>query len=189
MPLFSYVARNAQGEQVRGTVEAVSLQAARSSLQEMDLLCEELYEMPGNSPIPIDIPPLETHTPPMPLPKPPPTMGFRRPAPLPETLTEKPMAPLYFPLVDTLRFYAGWLFAWYFLIYVVGSYQELKDLPFRIEILEGLYLSPIVLSFTLGAFLYLLGSDIHRKLNRGVGKGLLLSIAGLALFIVYRLNI
>jgi hypothetical protein len=96
---------------------------------------------------------------------------------------------LYFPLVDTLRLYAGWLLAWYFLVYSIGSYQHFQDLPFEVPYLTGLFLSPLVLSFTLASYLFLLLTGIWIIFGRGVKNGLLLTAIGIVCFLLYRANV
>ena len=98
-------------------------------------------------------------------------------------------APVYFPLLETLRLYAGWLLAWYCLVYAVGSYQFLNDLPYRIPYAESLFLSPLVLSFTFAAYLFLLLSGIYRSTGRKRLVGFILFIAGVFLFLVYKVNV
>lgn len=79
--------------------------------------------------------------------------------------------------------------AWYSLVYALGSYQNTRPLPFRIPYAEGLFLSPLVLSFTLGAYLFLLLTAIWKALGRGIFKGLVLTTAGIAAFVLYRMNV
>jgi len=101
---------------------------------------------------------------------------------------EKSTAP-YFPLLETLRLYAGWLLAWYALVYIVGAYQFLKDLPFHIPYAESLFLSPLVLSFTFAAYVFLLLSSLYIATGRHKIFALLLCIGGIGLFVLYRSNI
>lgn len=181
VPSFSYVARNAQGERVQGKVQAISAQAARASLQEMSLLCEELTESiaiapPGPPPLPTPPPPPALHT-------------FQTPTVslVSASQTSEPIA--YYPLTNTLRLYAGWLLSWYVLIFALGSYQFLRPLPFEIPFMRSLFQSPLVISFALGAFLFLLLSDIHRKLHGGTLLGMMLTVLGLGIFVIYKINL
>lgn len=96
---------------------------------------------------------------------------------------------MYFPLIDTLRLYAGWLLAWYCLVYALGNYQYARALPFRIPYVEGLFLSPLVLSFTLAAYLFLLFSSIWKILGKGFVRGGVLAILGIGAFVLYRMNV
>jgi len=102
---------------------------------------------------------------------------------------KEPEARVYLPILETLRLYAGWLLAWYCLVYAVGSYQFLKETPFRIPYAESLFLSPLVISFTLSAFLFLLFTSLHKAVGGGKLKGLLFLALGIAAFILYRMNI
>ena len=95
----------------------------------------------------------------------------------------------YFPLLDTLRLYAGWLLAWYCLVFAVGSYQFTKDIPFHVPYAESLFLSPLVLSFTFAAYLFLLLSGIYTQTGRSKKIGLVLATVGVAVFILYKMNI
>lgn len=93
----------------------------------------------------------------------------------------------YYPLSDTLRLYAGWLLAWYFLIYAVGEYQLTRTLPFHVPLLSDLFFSPLILHFAAAAFLYLFLSSIHRLLGRRIIVGVLLTIIGLLLYGLFRM--
>ncbi len=95
----------------------------------------------------------------------------------------------YYPLVDTLRLYAGWLMAWYFVIYALGTYQFLRELPFKSDVLSQFFSSGLVLQFSSASFLFLLLSEIHSRLGRGIMKGILLTLAGLFFFALFRANI
>jgi len=95
----------------------------------------------------------------------------------------------YFPLLDTLRLYAGWLLAWYCLVYALGSYQHARPLPFRIPFVEGLFLSPLVLSFTWGAYLFLLLTGLWKATGKGIIKGLIVTVLGITGFVLYRMNV
>ena len=44
----------------------------------------------------------------------------------------------YLPLIDTLRLYAGWLLAWYGLVFAIGAYQYRGILPFHSELIASL---------------------------------------------------
>lgn len=95
----------------------------------------------------------------------------------------------YLPLFETMRLYAGWLLAWYALIYIIGAYQFTKNLPFRIPYAESLFLSPLVLSFTLAAFLFLILSNVYKLLGRNNVVGFLLLVIGIATLLLYRMNV
>lgn len=94
----------------------------------------------------------------------------------------------YFPLLETLRLYAGWLLAWYSLVYAVGSYQFTKDIPVHVPYAESLFLSPLVLSFTFAAYLFLLFTGIYTLMGRSKKIGIILSIVGIVVFLLYKMN-
>lgn len=176
---FTYIARTSEGVLERGSMEAATAEEAREILRKKHLFVEELQRA--------DAPPT--------------AVGFAG-APLPWTITEESSAPkaaseiilqepspLYVPLMDTLRLFAGWLLAWYGLIYLLGSYQYHGKLSTTIPFVEGLFRSGIVLRFTFGTFLFLLLTSIHRRLGGGVMKGLMMSTLFIALMIFFHLNI
>lgn len=94
----------------------------------------------------------------------------------------------YAPLVDTLRLYAGWLLAWYFAVFALGSYQFTRSLPVRISFIEELFLSPMMLGFACLCFLFLVLSRIHQATGKGVLKGIGLTVVGFVLFAVFFAN-
>jgi len=94
----------------------------------------------------------------------------------------------YHPLIDTLRLYAGWLFACLFIIYALGSYPLLNDASWTIGLLTEWINSPLILQVFFTTFLFLLLSSVHRAMNRGLWKGVLLTIAGFLLLVVFRAN-
>ncbi len=94
----------------------------------------------------------------------------------------------YYPLVDTFRLYAGWLLAWYFLIYALGSYQWLRHLPFQIPFLGDLFQSTLILDFACACFLFLLLTSLHRRMGRGWVLGILLTLVGFGLFAGFYAN-
>ena len=206
MPLFTYIATTDDGKVVRGTVRALSAQAARDSLKEMQLLAQELYETPEGKEVSVDTtaPMQAVPSAPSASPQPVPatqqaspwkvveersssSFDFSPPPPLGTTAPAKEHM-RYFPLIDTLRLYAGWLLSWYFLIFAFGSYDFTRDLPVKIPLVSGLFQSPIIISFALGAFLFLLLTEVHKKMGKGMGKGLVLAIVGVGVFVLYRMN-
>ena len=106
-----------------------------------------------------------------------------------EASSDHPSKEAYFPFLETLRLYAGWLLAWYALVYALGSYQFLKELPFRIPYAESLFLSPLVFSFTFAAYLFLLCTTLYIALHRNTYIGFFLFILGVGSFVLYRMNI
>ncbi len=115
--------------------------------------------------------------------------GPRRPATAKHLSASAPGEHItYFPLTDTLRLYAGWLLSWYFLIFAFGSYTYLRELPVQIPLVGGLFQSPVIISFAFGAFLFMLLTEFHRLLGRGKIKGVVLSLAWLGIFVLFRMN-
>lgn len=93
----------------------------------------------------------------------------------------------YAPLHETLRIFAGWLLAWYGLIYALGFLEHGGGLP-PIPFVHELFISPLVLQFTFGTFLLLALSNIHRWIGRGMLTGFVLAIVYVGLvagFVVY----
>lgn len=171
MPLFSYRATDATGATEQGTIDAVHADAARESLLEkgwtpidVSLLSAEPFSFVTPQPQQI---PIGTET-----------IPFASP-------TKK----IYFPIAATLRLYAGWLLAYYALVYAVGWYAHSRPLPFEIPYVESLFLSPLVLSFTFAAFLFLVFHTIKRSWGRELWKGIVLGVLGVGVFVVYRMNI
>ncbi|MDO8469219.1 MAG: hypothetical protein Q7S29_05690 [Candidatus Peribacter sp.] len=194
MPQFTYTAIQLDGQRVSGTIESFSLQAAHDALKQMHLVPEEIHESTASEqPLtPEQAEKLLSFTPPA-VPDETPEenpVSSEITTESPEVLSPKSESPSsYFPLLDTLRLYAGWLLAWYALVYALGSYQHSRPLPFRIPFVEGLFLSPLVLSFTLAAYLFLLLSGIWKATGKGIFKGLLATLIGVAGFVLYRMNV
>ncbi|MEK7218663.1 MAG: hypothetical protein AAB728_04325 [Patescibacteria group bacterium] len=94
----------------------------------------------------------------------------------------------YFPLMDTLRLYAGWLLAWYFVIYALAGYQVTRRLPFRIGLLEDFLASTLVAQISATLFLFLLFTSLHRAVRGGVLLGFLLGLVGVIGILLFGLN-
>lgn len=109
-----------------------------------------------------------------------------------ETIDRPPHKPSskhpYHPLLDTARLYAGWLLAWYGLVYLLGLYHIEGLLPFSVPFLQGIFLSSTVLSFAFATFLFLLLSGVW-KTYRGRGLASALTIAWIAAVYLYAANI
>lgn len=170
MSLYSYTALNAQKERTRGVVDAMSLQAARSALQETGLFVEEIHE--ATSLERESVKPWETEA----------VVDVQEPT------TPLPPIPSYYPFLDTLRLYVGWLLAWYVLVIALGAYQETKALPFTIPLVEGLWQSVLIIRAAFGVFLFLMFTSLHRFFGsrKWVGGGL--GLVGTFLFYVFLVN-
>lgn len=94
----------------------------------------------------------------------------------------------YEPLVDTFRLYAGWLLAWYFVIFALGSYQVERTLPVEWEVLSNLLHSTLLLRFSFALFLFLTLSALYRIGKSTTGKALILSLSGLILLGLFIAN-
>lgn len=190
MTRFSFIARNMKGDVVRDSLEAASTQDARAILVEKGLLVEDIHEdattpqptldaLSSTSSFPAWTT-VDDHA----------ASPTELKAPLKNNSSKDASSPsFYFPFLETLRLYAGWLMAWYLGIYALGYYQQSRGLPFALEYIENLYRSPLVLSFTLGAFLFLFFSNIHRVMGRGKLLGFILFAVGVGVFILYRKNV
>lgn len=110
------------------------------------------------------------------------------PPPLPRE--KQPAAsPAYQPLLETVRLYAGWLLAWYGLVFALGGYQATKGLPFKFPLVYGLAQSPLVLSFAFATFLFLLLSTLAKALRAGTGFAVALALVWAVGVYAYRVNL
>lgn len=214
--LFFYTARNTNDQLVRGTIEAISAQAARQALKEMDLTAEELHEatLQEKKAVSEGVADLsDVHkTPNLVLESDKEFAEDQVTQPVNEAPEEKDGKSVletsvqqratkkkptkakkktYYPFTETLGLYAGWLLAWYCIVYALGSYQYTREVSFHIPYIEALLppFSPVVLTFTLVAFLFLMLSSVHRAIGGGKPKGFILTVLGVAAFSLYRLNV
>lgn len=88
----------------------------------------------------------------------------------------KPVEPPYAPLLETARLYAGWLLAWYGVIFLLAGQHALGRLPLQWDWVNALAQSPLVLRFAFGTFLFLLFSSLHHALRGKTVLGTLLSL-------------
>ena len=182
MPLYSYKCRNIQGDMTEGTIESVDADSARDALRQLNLEPESVMLAPDQE--------IETavHTNWSPEPTPPSAVAEEVQTEEGDTdVHTEHMPNVYFPILETLRLYAGWVLAWYAFVYAIGFYQNTRNLPWTLPFVEGLALSPLVLSFTLAAFLFLVLTDVYGLVGRGFVKGSLLTLVGVTLFSVYRM--
>lgn len=121
-----------------------------------------------------------------------PTIGFttipeptRNPEPVQAPKTTEPRA--YHPLLATLRLYAGWLLAWYGLFVALGYYSIVRTLPSDIPFVQAFYYSPLIFSFIIGIFLFLLLSALHKAMNGRFPSGIVLTLLGIGLFVGVRM--
>lgn len=166
MPSFSYIARTNEGTLERGTINARSVDAAREQLRRKQMEVEELQE--EDAPVAVQF------------------------SNMPWTVSDKekasPDVVEYIPLIDTLRLFAGWLLAWYAVVYLLGAYQLTGKISSELPFLQSLFESWLVLRFAFITFLFLLLTSIHRAWGRGTGKGLLLAAIGVVLYSIFHVN-
>ncbi len=180
MATFTYIAKRSDGSETRGTINAASVDAAREELRKRGFMIEDIREQTPSpqKPKPAFAPPVTGK------PMPPPSV---KPAPLPWSAGHGGSAPKqpeavaeYAPLHETLRIFAGWLLAWYGLIYALGFLEQTQRLP-ELPFVRELFASRLVLQFTFGTFLLLALSNLHRWLGGRLGLGFALSIAWVGL--------
>lgn len=180
MPTYSYIAKKPDGAETRGTLDAASADAAREELRKRGVMIEDIRELPAPG---VYSPPQrvnEKKPKPAPLPWSPATNA-------PSKVETAPAERAYAPLHETLRIFAGWLLGWYGLIYALGFLEQTKRLP-ELPFVRELFVSPLVLQFTFGTFLFLALSNVHRWIGRGTLAGFVLAvlwIAGVAGFVIY----
>lgn len=85
----------------------------------------------------------------------------------------------YAPLSETARLFAGWLLAWYGLVFVAGALQQDGRLSPDLPLLEALYNSNLVLTAAFTTFLFLLLQSIHRITRTGYITGFFLTLVWL----------
>lgn len=174
MTTFPYVARTSEGTLEQGSIEASSVENARAQLHKRGLTIEELD---GDDTAAFNEAPLWTSTDASPV-----------------RATAKVAKPAtgdlsYIPLTQTLRLFAGWLMAWYGIIYLAGRYRADGRLPWDIPAIQGLSESPLVLRFAFAVFLFLMLSDIQKWTGKGPLKAVMLGVVGVCLFVVFHLNV
>ncbi len=90
----------------------------------------------------------------------------------------------YYPLVDTIRLYAGWLLAWYIAFVALGYYTFERQMPWDIPIVEGFFFSPLIFRFITAIFLFLAFSSLHKLLRGKILSGALFLLLGCGLYIL-----
>lgn len=170
MPRFLYTATNAEGWPVQGSLDAANEDAAIAALREMELGVASLRQEQA-APSWKDMQQEQASL-----------------VQASQWHADKTAAG-YVPLVETLRLYAGWLLAWYFLVLVIGSYQAAQRLPWKVPFVEGLFQSSSILNFSCAVFLFLLLSTVHAWMGKGTVKGIILIIVGFCLFVLFSANI
>lgn len=120
-----------------------------------------------------------------------PAIGFTHLPELANSVTPAPRVPLenkqYHPLLATLRLYAGWLLAWYGVFVALGYYSVVRRLPTDIPFVQAFYYSPLIFSFIIAIFLFLLLSALHKAMNGRLISGIAFTLLGIGLFVGVRM--
>lgn len=178
MPTYSYNGTDSTGQPHHGTIDAESMDAARDALASQSYLLQSITEEQPSAAIPLASLQISDAIP---------TKESVEPEAQVQVNEDQPEK--YFPIAATLRLYAGWLLAYYALVYAVGWYSYSRPLPFEIPFVQALLLSPIVLSFTLAAYLFLIFQSLYKASGEGLFKGILMSVLGIGTFLLYRMNV
>lgn len=96
---------------------------------------------------------------------------------------------IYHPIVSTLRLYAGWLLAWYGLFVALGYYAHVRSLSWDLPFVEAFYLSPLIFSFTVAIFLFLVLGAIHRAHQGRWISRIVLGLLGIGAFLGVRMSV
>jgi hypothetical protein len=173
MPSFPYVARTPNGTLERGIIDAATAAEAKAQIHAKGWTIEE---MAGDSAIGFSEMPAWTTT-------------DATPAPKKTAMKTDDVQTTYIPLTQTLRLFAGWLMAWYGIIYLAGTYRADGRLPYDIPLIQSLASSELVLRFSFAVFLFLLLTDIHRWTGKKAIVGVLLGIVGMVLMWMFHVNV
>lgn len=88
-----------------------------------------------------------------------------------------------------MRLYAGWLLAWYALVFALGAYGSQKTFPVSLELFVHLSSSPVIITVACATFLFLLCSSLQKLWNKDMISGTLLSGAWIILTLLFWQNI
>ena len=91
----------------------------------------------------------------------------------------------YAPIVDTARLYAGWLLAWYAVLFLLSGQHALGRFPWDVSWLDGIARSPLVLRCAFGTFLFLLLSSLHRSMRGGGRSQAVLTVLWIGAVVVF----
>lgn len=210
MPTFAFEGKDGTGAVRRGTMQAQSKYEAFKRLRDDQKLFLTMLSPAGVLPqykdaeldqwqrgVKTDAPKPFSVTPtPQPQPKVAPvaqkvatrpTIGFTN---VTETPKKEAPAPVlkktsggYHSLTATLRLYAGWLLAWYGLFVAIGYYSVQRVLPWDIPFVQAFYLSPLIFSFIVAIFIFLLMSAVHKLMKGGLMTGIVFTVLGIGLFV------
>lgn len=170
MSTFPYVARTSNGTLERGIIDATSSDEAKKQIHAKGWTIEEFA---GENVGFTDIPSWTTTD---------------RAKQAPKT-SAADTTTVYIPLTQTLRLFAGWLMAWYGIIYLAGSYRADGRLPYDIPLIQSLAASDLVLRFAFAVFLFLLMTDLHKWTGSKAILGVLFSIIGVVTMWMFHINV
>ena len=207
MPVFAFEGTDSAGTVRRGAMQATNKYEAFKRLRDDQKLFLTMLSPVGvlpkfNDPeldqwqrgakmgvaqsVPVKIlPSAISSAPPTATPAPRPTIGFTNVAKeedKPVTAPKVTQVSGYHPLAATLRLYAGWLLAWYGFFVAIGYYSVNRALPWDIPFVQAFYLSPLIFSFMVAIFIFLMLSTVHRTMKGGLLSGLAFTVLGVTLF-------
>lgn len=219
MPFFNYTARDANGTEITGTIDALNELAARTALQAIEL--EPIFIQVRSEELNVaEIPNTNVNSTAMPVvnakqwevlePVKPATANiYKDVQPIHENWTtfkeeeayerkddlpvlpadslhyEKQQQKIYYPFSETIRLYAGWLLAWYGLVYALAHFEQTRQPLPAIPYVAGLLYSPAIRSITVACFIYLLFQGIMNKYFTSTSIKFLFSLVGIALLTAY----
>lgn len=173
MPSFPYVARTPNGTLERGIVDVDTIDAVKTYIHAKGWTVEEIA---GDSQAPFIETPTWT------------TIEHGNAS----TTMQAPVIELetvYIPLLQTMRLFAGWLMAWYGLIYFAGTYRGDGRLPYDIPLIQSLASSDLVLRFSFAVFLFLLLSDVYTWTAKKAVIGVFVTIVGITAMWMFHVNV
>lgn len=163
MALYTYIAEDESGLKQSGTLDAETYDQAREMLRRKDLTIVSLAEftLSEDDPLPVESMP-----------------WAKKSKPIAEPSEEETT---YLPLIETLRLFAGWLLAWYGLVYLLGGLQIKHSISEDIPFISALFSSGLVLRFSFATFVFLLLTSLHAWMGKGIAKGIVLTLVGIAM--------
>lgn len=95
----------------------------------------------------------------------------------------------YHPLADTLAIYAGWLLAWYVGIVSLTELATLRSVDVFPDFFHEVVGSSSLFLAAFACFLFLLCRALHKLFKSNTLMGFVITIIGVAAFVLYYLNI
>lgn len=172
MPSFPYVARTPNGTLERGVVDVASIEEATAHIHAKGWTIEEIG---SDSQTSFQQTPTWTTT--------------EQHSTVTSSSPVIELETVYIPLLQTIRLFAGWLMAWYGIIYLAGTYRGDGRLPYDIPFIQSLASSSVVLRFSFAVFLFLLLSDIYGWIGKKPALGVLITLIGLATMWMFHVNV